>query len=140
MCKRMAVALCMLLFSISANAEVLSPIESIDARVLANIDELARSDSIVIYSSPVVEGECWGTVDSCPDVRLFVVILPEALYQDPCVFQLPSAKEWEFIRWNGNRSFTVKTSIPTHNIEPKERSGWEPTEFNVSIGDGVLSY
>ena len=134
------ICLFMLLVSFSANAEDMKSIKSIDASVLAFIDELSNRNGIIVYSAPIAEGECWGTVDSCPDVQLFVVVTPQALYQDPQVFQLPSSKGWEFIRWNENNSFTVKTSIPSNNIEPKERNKWTEIEYTVSVRDGTLTY
>jgi hypothetical protein len=70
----------LLLFPIVASARDLAPVKKPElATVLGLLDELATTPPssgqpyiVRIYAAPTSVYECGGTVDSCPDVRLFV--------------------------------------------------------------------
>lgn len=90
---------------------------------------------IFTVSSP---GECWGSLESCPNWKLFFTVFAGDLDGQPLLFELPEAKGWEFVSWikssNPMRAvFRVKTQIPGANIETSNRNTWSPVTYEVSI-------
>ena len=96
---------------------------------------LSKNDGIVLIRAPVREGECWGEIESCPDVRLFVVLQPDALGQEPVLFRMPNSKGWEFVEWKSRLVFVIKTRIPSANIKTSERNSWESTKYLVTLSE-----
>jgi len=101
-----------------------------------------------IYSAPVDNYECGGTVDSCPDVRLFVTVSFGDLGETPALFELPPEKGWEFTGWvtpsgagvDRMASFTLRTAIPEANIDLEARRTWRAAEYSVLVSPGSASY
>jgi hypothetical protein len=125
------------------------------AAVLGFLDELATtppgSDQpyiVRVYAVPTRNGECDGTVASCPDVRLLVSVSNGDLGESPVLYQLPLQKGWEFQGWvhaapEGRipmAGFVVRTTLPDANIEPAARRVWHAQEYRVSVGPESASY
>lgn len=146
----------LLLLPVVASAGDLVPVKKPElATVLGLLDVLATSppDSnqpyiVRVYAAPTSLGECGGTVDSCPDVRLFVTVSNGDLGETPVLYQLPMQKGWEFKSWvspvaNGRTrmaSFIVRTTLPEANIEPAARKAWRSQEYRVLVGPESASY
>jgi hypothetical protein len=98
------------------------------------------SDTVRIIIAPYALGECWGTIKSCPDLRLFISIIPDDLYEKSRLYRLPNSKGWLFGSWKEIEKgsvieFTLQTSLPDANIEVKERTSFRPIQYNIRIGE-----
>lgn len=103
------------------------------ANVLGLMTELSRNDGTILIQVPVELGECWGSNDSCPDVRLLVVMAPDALGQETVMFEMPLSKGWALVEWHSWDQFVVETTIPEHNRKPEEREAWESIRYQVTL-------
>lgn len=146
----------LLLFPLVAPAGELPRVRKPElASVLGFLDVLATSSGdseqpyiVRIYAAPTSINECDGTVDSCPDVRLFVTVSNGDLGETPVLYQLPLQKGWEFKGWvraeaDGRTrmaSFVVRTTLPDANIEPAVRKAWHPQEYRVLVSPESGSY
>jgi len=146
----------LLLFPIVASAHDLAPVKKPElATVLGLLDELATTPPssgqpyiVRIYAAPTGVYECGGTVDSCPDVRLFVTVSNGDLGETPVLYQLPMQKGWEFKGWGSPvaigrtnmASFTVRTTLPDANVELAARKAWHPQEYRVLVSPESASY
>jgi hypothetical protein len=110
------------------------------AVALALSEKLSERDGIRIFAVPTVDGECWGKLSSCPDIRLLVTIGPEMLYQNPALYELPRAKGWKFVGWKGRGDFVVRTDIPDENLDNAERKRWRSIEYRVRISEKGAVY
>ena len=125
------------------------------ATVLGLHEELAsttpRSEQpyfVRVFSVPVGVYECGGSVESCPDVRLFVTVSFGDLGETPALFELPAQKGWEFVGWvkpsgSGDErmaGFKLRTTLPEANIEPEARRAWSAEEYSVLVSPGSASY
>jgi hypothetical protein len=101
-----------------------------------------------MFSVPVGIYECGGTVESCPDVRLFVTVSFGDLGETPVLFEMPPQKGWEFVEWatpsgvgkDQMARFVVRTAIPGSNIDLEARRAWRPVEYVVLVSPGSASY
>lgn len=126
-------------------AEEIPPSENTDlASVLAFGSELAVNGAepghpffVRVISAPTRLGECWGTVESCPDIRLLVAVTTGDLYTDPALFELPHAKAWKFEGWEVVSPETLRinvlTDLPGANIDEKERSEWRSSKYSLEV-------
>ena len=96
---------------------------------------LASKEGTKVIEVPVEAGECWGKISSCTDVRLLVVLGPEALGQQSVLFELPISKGWEFVEWYDYSSFVIKTTIPSSNVSASERNSWLTTAYKVNLSE-----
>lgn len=125
------------------------------ATVLGLLEQLATttptSDQphiVRIYAVPDFVGECGGVVSTCPDVRLFIAVSNGDLGEVPALYQLPSQKGWEFVRWSPptkggqiqESSFVVRSALPGSNIDPASRAAWRPIEYHVRVSPSAASY
>lgn len=133
----MAATLAMLL-SASLLASPLSDLER--ARSLALSREIAAREGIRIFEIPTSIGDCWGPIESCPDVELVVTFVSGDLYDPPVAYSLPISKGWIFVGWKGSNSFVVRTSVPDSNIDEAARAAWRPVEYTVTVGEEGASY
>ena len=111
-------------------------------RVLAFSEEISSSDSLRIYTVFDSYGECWGKIESCPDIDLYITFLPDLMYEPAKLYSLPQAKGWEFVEWLETKShpkhgklygLTLRTTIPNSNIEPSEREKWKSDLYEVWV-------
>ena len=81
--------------------------------------------------------ECQGTVQSCPDVRLYISVSTGDLGDHPVLFEMPLAKGWRFVRWmepsDRMTRFVIRTALPESNMEPAAAKKWRPIEYQVSV-------
>lgn len=141
------------LLASTAGASEWRHIENKDLEIaLAYGIELANSDSapvsypfIRLYAVPEVVGECGGTVESCPDWRLYMTVSMGDLYEEPLLFQFPSSKGWEFMGWQQTDEpqltrFKVATTLPGANIDSAAREDWHAEVHEISVGpNGPIS-
>lgn len=131
----------LVLFPLTVQATEMTRVKNAElATTLSLLTELAHKEGIRVFSVPVAAAECWGTIKSCPDVKLLVAVSPDAMYQEPTLYQLPPSKGWEFVRWVKPGSFVVRTTLPEANIERKEREKWGTTEYLVTVSSNNASY
>jgi hypothetical protein len=139
-----------------ASSADLSPVkDSRLATVLALSEEISpkvpvgeQPYFVRLFAAPVLIGECGGTVSSCPNVRLFVAVTAGDLGETPVLYELPTAKGWEFIGWdkpvtlNGQamEGFTVKTALPESNVDASARNAWRPKVCRVFVSPVAASY
>ena len=109
------------------------------ARTIAFGHVLLESDGVRIVEVPVVIDDCWGTVNSCPDVELFIAYSTGDLRDEPVVYRLPAAKGWKIVRGHEPKSFDIATTLPEANIDLNERSRWSPTVYRVTIGSAGIT-
>lgn len=149
-------ALLTVFLSIPMSAQTMGRLDQPElATVLGLQEELApavpRAEQpyfVRIFSVPVGLYECSGTVESCPDVRLFVTVSSGDLGETPALFEIPPQKGWEFVEWatpsgvgeNQMASFIVRTAIPESNIDLESRRTWRPVEYVVLVSTGSASY
>ena len=118
------------------------------AMIIGAGEEIFKSDPastfpvmIRAYTSPTYIGECWGKIESCPDIRLFITVFDGGLYEIPKLYELPKEKGWKFIsRKMPNKSTVViefSTTLPGANIEPEFREQWTSKKYVVTITDKV---
>ena len=123
------------------------PVDNKDlANALAYGTELANSDSapvsypyIRLFEVPEVIGECWGTLESCPNWRLYIAISMGDLYEEPFLFQFPSSKGWKFLGWQQTDEpqtvrFRITTTLPGANLSAEVRESWKADVYEFSIG------
>lgn len=79
------------------------------------------------------------SIASCPNVRLYVLIVEGDEDETPAVYALPDAKGWTFGKWLAN-GFAVTTTFPDHNIPPVERKSFHPVEYSVTIVGDKVTY
>ena len=98
-------------------------------------EKLYGNYTIKIITAATASGECWGKISSCPDARLYILIVPDGLYENPRLYQLPKSKGWAFDKWvtsdsdsdtglNSKSSkieFTLKTALPDANVDELDR-------------------
>ena len=131
----------LLLFPLAVQSAEMEQVKNAElATTFSFLTELAHKNGIRIFSVPVAAAECWGAIKSCPDVKLFVVLSPEALYQEPVLYQLPKSKGWEFVRWIKSGSFVIRTTLPEANIDQNERARWRTSEYFVTVDSNNASY
>lgn len=109
--------------------------------VLAETTVGAHTYRVVV--APYQWGECWGKLRSCPDVRLFVVVVPGDLYERASLYRLPNAKAWVFRGWNAVSAesspgsdeveFSVETAVPDNNVHANERDRFLPVTYTVRV-------
>lgn len=98
-----------------------------------------------VYAAPDVIGECGGSVASCPNVRLFIAVSTGDLGETPTLYELPDAKGWEFVGWDGagNQAkvgFTIQTALPESNIDEAARKAWRSMVCHVLVGPATATY
>lgn len=80
--------------------------------------------------------ECGGTVVSCPNSRLFIILSMGDLGDVPRLYELPKAKGWK-IQSVEIEELTLKIEVVTtlshSNIAPEERAAWESKTYRLSI-------
>lgn len=146
----------LLLLPIVALAHDLAPVKQHElASVLGLLEELTTAPPapeqpyiVRIFAAPSEVGECGGTVESCPDVRLFITVSSGDLGEMPVLYQLPVSKGWEFSGWSAPTSaghapmagFVLRTSLPGANIEPSARKAWRSQEYRVLVSPASASY
>ena len=144
--------LILMLLSIGTYAQ--QPPKHLDiATLLAYSDEIANNQGATanyfarIFAAPLVNGECWGNISSCPDIELLVSIHQGDYYEAPKLFRLPKAKGWKFLNWidpKGNDKkgigFRVKTILPEANIDQKERENWKTITYEVWVSMEAIYY
>lgn len=118
--------------------------------VLAYGEEIADSTNINgnyfirIYRVPLVNGECWGEISSCPDVQLLVSVHEGDLHEEPAMHTIPTAKGWKFGKWISNELsgaiFQVETTIPEANIEDVERQKWKADVYQITVTMDSIKY
>ncbi len=149
-------ALISLLLAMPAASHELLRLEKPElATVLGLHEELAsttpRSEQpyfVRVFSVPVGVYECGGSVESCPNVRLFVTVSFGDLGETPALFELPAQKGWEFVGWvtssgSGEQrmaSFKLRTTLPEANIDLVARRAWTAEEYSVLVSPGSASY
>ena len=110
--------------------------------LVAENTEMSGGQFIVkIFEVPQLLGECWGELESCPDVALLFTVHRPELYEDPKLYELPMSKGWEFGGWinEGRSGFLVRTALPEANIEGIARSNWQSESYKVNLSmDGVV--
>jgi hypothetical protein len=110
-----------------------------------------RSDPyyVRIYTFPLTLGECWGSIDSCPNEELAISISSGDLYENPIVLRLPPSKGWEFVQWIGIRTtadqktlvgFVLRTTLPDANIEQAQRTKFKSKQYEVWVSDTGGNY
>ncbi|RME12942.1 MAG: hypothetical protein D6816_00410, partial [Bacteroidetes bacterium] len=135
------------LLSSGTAAEALKPVQG---ELLSQLvafgfepDGVAQPDlfggTVRIWVVPESNGECGGSISSCPTHRLLFAYVTGDLYQKPVVFQLPPAKGWEFVGWSEapaeSAAFSVRTALPSANIDPEERAAWKPVEYRIVVSE-----
>jgi hypothetical protein len=149
-------ALLFLLLAMPSAARELARVEDPElATVLGLQHELGTSSPrseqpyfVRVFSVPVGVYECGGSVESCPDVRLFVTVSFGDLGETPALFELPAKKGWQFVGWltpsgSGDErmaSFSVRTTLPETNIDPEARRAWSAEQYLVLVSPGSASY
>jgi len=136
-----------LLLASTANGSVWRPVADKElTSALAYGIELANSYGapvhfpyIRVFVVPEVIGECRGTLESCPDWRLYITISMGDLYEEPFLFQFPSSKGWEFLGWVETDEpqtvrFRIATTLPDANLDAEVRESWEQDIYEFSIG------
>ena len=129
-----------------AISEELQPLDNETlAQAMAFRAELANSDgngsfahTVRIWVFPKIIGECWGKISTCPDWRIVFTLVTGDMYDEPRVFELPVAKGWEFVSWHSapdleSGAFTVRTALPSANIDSAERASWSETKYKVVV-------
>ncbi len=143
---RILLALVLALAAISANAGPLAPVRdkqlaSLVAFQTVLAEKSAGSYSVKVLVAPYRWAECDGTVQSCPDTRLYISVVPDGLGIESRLYRLPDAKKWEFGAWlhiNANEdlepiAFTLKTSLPDSNIEHEERAHFKSITYQIQV-------
>lgn len=120
------------------------------ATVLAYGEEIADSANIKgnyyirIYRVPLVNGECWGEISSCPDVQLLISVQEGDLTEEPAIHTIPIAKGWKFGKWISNELggaiFQVETAIPEANINNVERQKWKSEIYQITVTMESIKY
>ena len=122
------------------------------SQVVAFGHVLAESDSssgfpnrVKIVTFPPVVAECWGKIATCPDHRLVFVLTTGDMYDEPHLFELPTAKGWEFVSWlsptdRETGGFVVRTTLPKANIDPGERDRWKSVAYRVEVSVAEARY
>ncbi|MEW5834899.1 MAG: hypothetical protein AB1832_07570 [Pseudomonadota bacterium] len=109
---------------------------------LAETDPVAdQPDFVRLWAVPMTIDECSGTVDSCPDVRLYIALTSGDLGDRPTLYELPPAKGWAFLGWDkppspniaGNTRFSIATALPDDQISDTARAHWKPTVYRVTV-------
>ena len=146
-----------LLMVVPAMASNLQPIRNHAlASVLGLGVELAQTSPtsgqphmVRVYAAPDDIGECDGSVESCPDVHLYVSVSDGDLGETPTLFKLPAQKGWAFVRWippgNGNRrermtGLVIRTTLPDSNIDPRARAAWHARYYRILVDTSGGSY
>jgi hypothetical protein len=96
-----------------------------------------------VITVPVAIDECWGTIESCPDQKLYITVSTGDLNDTPSLYQLPVAKNWDVVESLGSRvikgqrqiGIKIKTMLPTANIKIEERQKWRPTTYKVWLSE-----
>jgi hypothetical protein len=104
------------------------------ARALAFGHTLLDERSVRVIAVPTEIGECVGTINSCPDVNLFVAYVSGDLGDEPVVYRLPVAKGWRVIGWADHDSIDLQTTLPEGNIELSEREAWSSVSYRLTVG------
>ena len=116
------------------------------ATTLGLLEEISTTDPdqpyfVRVFAVPEAVLECEGTVQSCPDVKLYITFSVGDLGEPPVLFQLPASKGWEFVGWSKPEEvdgvpvvgFTVRTSLPGANIDTQARKAWHPRIYQVQL-------
>jgi hypothetical protein len=116
------------------------------ATTLGLLEEISTADSghpyfVRVFAVPEAVLECGGTIQSCPNVKLYITFSTGDLGDPPVLFQLPSSKGWEFMGWSrptevegvATVGFTVRTALPGSNIEEQARKTWRPRVYSVQL-------
>jgi len=126
---------------------VLSPSKNQNlATTLGLLEEISTADSnqpyfVRVFAVPEAVLECGGTVQSCPNVRLYITFSSGDLDEVPMLFQLPASKGWEFVGWSKPTEvdgvptvgFTVRTALPSANIDAQARKAWHPRVYQIRL-------
>ncbi len=108
-------------------------------RVLAESHRASEfPNRVKIVTFPPVVAECWGKIETCPDIRLVFILTTGDLYDEPHLFELPKSKGWEFVSWfspedRESGGFKVRTTLPEANIDPVEREKWTSATYKVEV-------
>ena len=143
-------------FRSSAHSDPLQPVRNQNlASILQTLDELTNNFrgpgpyQVRIFDVPEFIGECGGTIQSCPNVALYIVVAEDGLGNPATLYELPLAKGWKFSGWikekrlsNGDvlMGFKIETTIPDANIEANEWKSWKPTVYQVWISPDFAEY
>ena len=91
------------------------------------------------YTSPAYIGECWGKIESCPDVRLFITVTTGELYDVPQLYELPKEKGWKYVSHSapnkGKVQLVFVTTLPGANIDQKARNAWMAKKYTITVGN-----
>lgn len=137
-----------LIFSNSALSAELNRMENNELSLLLSAGQILYSGGyasdklpyeVRVISAPVRIGECWGTIDSCPNERLIITASTGDLGSTPGVFELPVSKGWEFVKVLGFKGvdenkvigIELKTILRGANIETAERANWQSLVYTV---------
>jgi hypothetical protein len=116
--------------------------------VLADDADAGNSYKIRVIEVPAEFGQCSGSIMSCPDVELYIVVAANSTQMEPHLYKLPNAKGWKFDNWsilslrgsgcgaNGKGNdigLILETALPNANIDPRERRAWKSTIYDILI-------
>ena len=100
----------------AASVELSPSTNSEMAFALATQQILYTSDTlpeVTVFQTWDKFSECAGTVESCPDSKIYIVVNIGDLYEEPKLYQLPPAKGWEFISSSTNSEFCLLYTSPS---------------------------
>lgn len=102
-----------------------------------------------IHTFPLTLGECWGQLESCPNIELAIAVSAGDLYEKPILLRLPPSKGWEFVQWLDAKNtidkepsigFMLRTTIPKANIDQEQRTKFKAKLYEVWVSGARGSY
>lgn len=136
----------------SALADVWQPLDDDDltialaygTEIADSTDEPGASYVVRVYAVPEEIGECWGSLDSCPDWRLYIAVSTGDLYEKPFLYRFINSKGWEFLGWQDTNeaqttSFRVATEMPGANLDADARQKWKQDIWEFTINSNGLT-
>ena len=83
----------------SVEIESMAQVLAFGVELANSNDEIGFPHNVRVFAFPAVEGECWGSLESCPEWRLVFTLTYDGLYVEPALYELPTSKGWEFVSW-----------------------------------------
>jgi len=132
---RLLLALFFALIATASDAQPLASVRNVELVSLLAFQTIfaekqVGGHSVKIILAPYTWGECWGTIKPCPDLRLFISVVPDGLNEKARLYRLPNANGWVFGEWltttstedSGfeNIGFTVQTALPDAKYRSQE--------------------
>ena len=105
------------------------------ARTIAFGEEIFHDDRVRVLMVYRRIGECGRPVKTCPDVDLYIAYRSGDLGEEPKVYRLPAAKDWNVIGWQPGNLLRIVTALPDANVDPKARSEWKPITYDIKLRD-----